>query len=96
MRARAAGDGGDFGKYGLLRAITRPGITKKGGQETLSLGVVWYRHPDEKATNDGEHIDYLGPSGREDLLYDCLSKIVGYDSKTQEGKGSQGGIEGRE
>lgn len=92
MQDRYTGDVADFGKYGLLRAITRPGITKKGDPETLSLGVVWYRHPDEKDTNDGRHIDYLGPSGRENFrkcdpeLYDCLSKIVRYDSKTRKAK----------
>lgn len=93
MQDRYTGDVADFGKYGLLRAITRPGITKKGGPETLNLGVVWYRHPDEKDTNNGEHIDYLGPSGRENFrkcepeLYDCLSKIVRYDSRTRKAKG---------
>lgn len=93
MQDRYTGDVGDFGKYGLLRAITQPEITKKGGPETLNLGVVWYRYPDEQHTNDGKHINYLDPSRRENFrkcdpeLYDCLSKIVRYDSKTKKAKG---------
>ncbi len=92
MQDRYAGDIGDFGKYGLLRAITQPDITKKGGPETLNPGVVWYRHPDEKDTNDGKYIDYLALSRRENFrkcdpeLYDCLAQIVRYDSRTKKAK----------
>lgn len=50
MQNRYVGDIGDFGKYGLLRALT-------GG--TLRLGVAWYLFPDEKGTGDGKFIDYL-------------------------------------
>ena len=93
MQDRYAGDVGDFGKYGLLRAITQPDIAKQGDPETLSLSVVWYRHPDEKDTNDGKHIDYLAPSRRENFrkcdpeLYECLAQIVRYDLRTKKAKG---------
>lgn len=38
MQDRYVGDIGDFGKYGLLRALCA---------HDLSLGVVWYLVPDE-------------------------------------------------
>jgi len=44
------GDIGDYGKYGLLRAIM-PSISK--------LGIVWYMVPNESHLNDGRHTDYL-------------------------------------
>ena len=47
MQDRYVGDVGDFGKYGLLRALC-------GGD--LTLGVVWYLYPDEEANNDGDDI----------------------------------------
>ena len=50
MQDRYAGDIGDFGKYGLLRALCG---------EDLRLGVLWYRVPDEKGNNDGRHTAYV-------------------------------------
>ena len=47
VQDRYVGDVGDFGKYGLLRALC-------GGD--LTLGVVWYLYPDEEANNDGDDI----------------------------------------
>lgn len=51
------GDIGDFGKYGLLKAL---------GGDDLRLGVVWYLNPDEKKrpeqerlTGDGSLMRYL-------------------------------------
>ncbi len=94
MQDQYVGDVGDFGKYGLLRAITQPSITKTGGSETLSLGVVWYRHPDEQ-NNDGSKINYLGTSKQANFrscdpeLYDCLAKIVRYDPCTKTAKGNR-------
>lgn len=38
-------DVGDFGKYGLLRALCAP--NPPNGQPALSLGVVWYRTPSQ-------------------------------------------------
>lgn len=50
MQNMYVGDIGDYGKYGLLRAIM-PSIHK--------LGIVWYLVPNESHLNDGKHIDYL-------------------------------------
>lgn len=50
MQNRYTGDIGDFGKLGLLRQISRTG---------LSIGVNWYLTPDETHNGDGRHIDYL-------------------------------------
>ena len=44
------GDIGDYGKYGLLRALL---------PTDYKLGIVWYLVPDENHLNDGRHIDYL-------------------------------------
>ena len=38
MQNRYTGDIGDFGKYGLLRALCSP----VGEIQRLQLGVVWY------------------------------------------------------
>jgi len=51
VQDRYAGDVGDFGKYGLLRALCK---------DDLSLGVVWYLVPDEEGTGDGGHVGVLG------------------------------------
>jgi len=69
------GDVGDFGKYGLLRALCA---------DELSLGVVWYLVPDEEGTGDGGHIQYLEPTPQnlrrfrdcDPPLYDTLGEIV--------------------
>ena len=81
MQDRYTGDVGDFGKYGLLRALSLSEITDEGGPR-LSLGVVWYRYHDESHNADGKHISYLDPHKQKDYrkcdpeLYDCLSEIV--------------------
>ena len=49
MKDRYDGDIGDFVKLGLLRALS-PG---------KSLGIAWYRFPDEDHNTDGRHISYL-------------------------------------
>jgi hypothetical protein len=54
MQDRYTGDVGDFGKYGLLRALCRPDIRPQ-----LKLGVVWYLVPSEIHNEDGKHINYL-------------------------------------
>ena len=41
MRDKYVGDVGDYGKYGLLRALASPPVPD--GQRNLSLGVVWYK-----------------------------------------------------
>ena len=55
MQDRYAGDVGDYVKLGLLRALA-PG---------KSLGVAWYRYPDEDHNGDGRHITYLDSPGGE-------------------------------
>lgn len=57
MQNKYVGDVGDFGKYGLLRAL----CGKFSGQ-VIRLGVVWYLVPNEKKTNDGGMTSYLQES----------------------------------
>ena len=78
MQNKYVGDVGDFGKYGLLRALC--GADQHGAE--LRLGVVWYLVPDEKG-GDGGHTAYLTrPEKRGDYhpcdekLYDALAAIV--------------------
>jgi hypothetical protein len=49
VQDRYVGDVGDFGKYGLLRALCA---------DDLSLGVVWYLVPDEEGTADGGQVGW--------------------------------------
>ena len=84
MQDRFVGDIGDFGKYGLLRALT--GICSK-GEPDLTLGVAWYI-PDEATIKDtppghGHKIEYLfNPKTRGEYrscdkeLFDRLKEIV--------------------
>ena len=90
MQDRYVGDLGDFGKYGLLRALCAP--TCPDGRPippALRLGVAWYLFKEESKAADGKHIGYLdpclcGPSPRnrelfracDPPLYDALRKIV--------------------
>jgi hypothetical protein len=79
MQNRYVGDIGDFGKYGLLRALCHPS-----GGNKLRLGVVWYLVPDESHNEDGRFVGYLEPTAENERrfrqcdppLYDSLSKIV--------------------
>ena len=78
------GDAGDFGKYGLLRELCS---SAEDDRQPLSLGVVWYRVPNEPGT-DGGKVGYLDPSLTElsdqgkryrmldPCLYDALRGIV--------------------
>ncbi|MGH2559546.1 MAG: hypothetical protein ACRDJH_10810 [Thermomicrobiales bacterium] len=75
MQDRYVGDVGDFGKYGLLRALA----------DGLRLGVVWYLTPDEGHNADGKHVSYLDPSLSnvtrfrlcDPPLFDILSAMIG-------------------
>ena len=75
MQDRYTGDIGDFGKYGLLKALC--------GHD-LSLGVIWYLVPDEDRPGDGSHIRYLDPTPNnlrkfeacDPALYRALGEIV--------------------
>ena len=78
MQDRFVGDIGDFGKYGLLRALTGiyPPLPP---EERLSLGVVWY-YREEKG------LDYLRESEKyricDEDLFPQLSKIVAGSTRT--------------
>ena len=80
MEDRYVGDVGDFGKYGLLKALCLP--SKVSGDYNLSLGVVWYLVPDE--SKDGKLTSYLKDSSKnlgfyrscDPGLYDSLRDIV--------------------
>ncbi len=56
MQDRYAGDVGDFQKLGLLRQLGAAGLT---------IGVNWYRAPDEGHNEDGKHTEYLHPTNRQ-------------------------------
>jgi hypothetical protein len=55
MQDRYVGDVGDFGKYGLLRALA--GCFDE--LPSFVLGVIWYKVADESHNNDGGKIQYL-------------------------------------
>lgn len=79
MQNRYVGDVGDFGKYGLLRALLK--------SSQLKLGVVWCLVPDEQHTNDGKHTAYLKPNkkreyrGCDEKLYDRLKDVFNKKSR---------------
>jgi hypothetical protein len=57
MKDQYVGDVGDFGKYGLLRALT--GALDQTVQPQLSLGVNWYLTPDDPSSSAGSAREYL-------------------------------------
>jgi len=57
MQNRYTGDLGDFGKYGLLRALC--GCVIEDDYPEFKLGIIWCLFPDESHTKDGLHISYL-------------------------------------
>lgn len=70
MQDRYTGDIGDFGKLGLLRQLASTG---------LSIGVNWYRTPDETHNSDGLHIGYLQKQefcSCDPVLWSALGQIV--------------------
>ena len=75
MQNRYVADIGDFGKFGLLRALM--GITDPDDGPCLSLGVVWYRPSKEAGpSGDGSKRSYLEPSKRP--LYEaCDPELFG-------------------
>ena len=69
MQNRYTGDIGDFGKLGLLRQLSRTG---------LSIGVNWYLTSDETHNGDGRHISYLKNGtfrACDEQLWSALGKI---------------------
>lgn len=81
LQNRYVGDVGDFGKYGLLRALCLP---DSDGGASLRLGIIWYLTDDETHNSDGRHIGYLESTPKNQLafrtcdpdLYDKLGEIV--------------------
>lgn len=70
MQDRYTGDIGDFGKLGLLRQLASTG---------LSIGVNWYRTPDETHNSGGLHIGYLQRNefrSCDPALWSALGQIV--------------------
>ncbi len=70
MQDRYVGDVGDFGKYGLLRWLSR--ADEHG--PALRLGVLWYRviRGEKPSSGDGGHTEYIfQPSPQERLLREC-------------------------
>ena len=88
MQDRYVGDIGDFGKYGLLRALCLP--SHDPGSPAPSLGVVWYLVPDEDQNRDGQSTEYLRPiPGNvvlyrqcDPALYDTLGKLVSESTRS--------------
>lgn len=77
MQNRYVGDVGDFGKYGLLRALVRADDLGP----ALQLGLVWYLVADEERNANGQHIAYLTHGGHrfrdcDPELFDCLHDLV--------------------
>ena len=75
MRDQFVGDVGDYGKYGLLRALARA---------DLALAVIWYKN-DEPANAHGRLTQYLdNPDNRicDPLLFDELKKLVSGGRRT--------------
>jgi hypothetical protein len=74
MQDRYIGDVGDFGKFGLLRALC--------GHDSpqLKLGIVWWLVPDEAHNEDGKHTKYLNGSRQfrdcDPELYDELRELL--------------------
>jgi hypothetical protein len=68
------GDIGDFGKFGLLRALV--GVSN----QPLSLGIVWYLTHDEPYNTCGRFLTYLEQPERyrhlDSELFDALRDIV--------------------
>jgi hypothetical protein len=73
MQDGYTGDIGDFGKYSLLRNLTR---------DDLRLGVIWYLNGKQEKNADGRFVQYLCPlktnsiRPADPLVYDALQDIV--------------------
>ena len=82
MQNKYVGDLGDFGKFGLLRALCSP--VEPAGASLISLGIVWYLVLDEEKNSDGRFVDFLDLSAMnqeryracDPFLYDALRWIV--------------------
>jgi hypothetical protein len=73
MQDRYVGDVGDYGKYGLLRALARHSA------DCGPLAIVWCRYPDESHNSDGRHTSYLSSpafAGLDPELHSTLRGII--------------------
>ena len=69
MKNMYFGDIGDFGKYGLLTALT---------ESKFKLGVNWYLTEDD-LSNDGKYTEYLTLSFENKKLFrDCDVELFDY------------------
>ena len=76
MQNRYVADVGDFGKFGLLRALT--GVVGSGDGRRLSVGVVWYRPSVETGpAGDGSKRGYLDSSRRQ-RYEECDPELFGH------------------
>ena len=72
---------GEFGTYGLLRALAGPADARH------RLGVVWWLVADEPGNNDGGYTEYLAPKHEQRFrpcdppLFDSLREIVSADRR---------------
>ena len=73
MQNRYVGDVGDFGKYGLLRALCLPDAD---GSKGLCLGVVWHLVPAEGPKADGKRPSYLEPTPANLEYYGCCDPFL--------------------
>lgn len=73
MQDKYVGDIGDFGKYGLLRALFgKP--EEPGSGCGLSLAVAWYLNEDKKP--GGQKTDYPALRECDPFLYDSLQSLI--------------------
>jgi hypothetical protein len=79
---------GDFMKLGLMRHLA---ASPDAGGTGLTIGLNWYRAPNEAHNADGKHIAYLKPSNRQhsrlaacdpDLIR-CLAGVVANERSVQ-------------
>ena len=78
MQHHFVGDVGDFGKYGLLRALTGEWPAS---ELRLTLGVVWYLPAGAVGdASDGQKLSYLSQPDRfkscDPTLYDALGQLL--------------------
>ena len=88
MKDQYSGDVGDFGKFGLLRALAND----IDGGPRFRLGVIWYLTPNDDR-GDGKHVEYLSDAKQAEYrscdahVYDRLRTLV------HQGRRSVGTIE---
>ncbi|HLF71152.1 MAG TPA: hypothetical protein VI759_03235 [Dehalococcoidia bacterium] len=70
MQDRYAGDVGDFGKLGLLKALAGAP-----GDRLLRVGLIWYLFPNESHNKDGKRTSYAYVQHCDQELHDGLLEI---------------------